>query len=123
MAVLKRLRERHLIDHGTPSHVGEVRPLLDRGYRLSVEQAPRLGGAWQRNGDVISLAERGAQLRRRAQFVGVVPGFVVLAHRALNPDYAHTERSGTLGYGATDTPHPHHAQRLVLEGPHRALAP
>src|ERR687889_568237 len=123
MAALKRLDERRLIDHGPPSHVGEVRPLLDRGYRLSVEQAPRLGGAWKGNGDVVSLAESGAQLRRRVQFVGVVPGFVVLAHRTLDPDDAHTERSSPPCYGATDTPHPDHTQRLVLERPHRPLTP
>src|SRR5215210_2334100 len=123
MAALKRLRERRLIDHGPPSHVGEVRPLLDRGYRLSVEQALRLGGAWKRNGDVVSLAESGAQLRRRVQFVGVVPGFVVLAHRALDPEDAHTEGASPPCYGATDTPHPDHAQRLVLERAHRPLTP
>src|SRR5215208_3078912 len=112
MAVLKRLRERRLIDHGPPSHVGEVRPLLDRGERLSVEQAPRLGGAWKRNGDVVSLAESGAQFRRRVQFIGVLPGFVVLALRPLDPDDAHTEGSSPPCYGPTDTPHPDHAFRF-----------
>src|SRR5919107_6427667 len=123
MAALKRLDERRLLDYGPPSHVGEVRPLLDRGYRLSVEQAPRLGGAWKRNGYVVSLAESGAQLCRRVQFVGVVEGFVVLAHRALDPDDAHTEGSSPPCYGATDTPHPDHAQRLVLKRPNRPLTP
>src|SRR5829696_5117646 len=72
MAALKRPDERRLIDHGPPSHVGEVRSLFDRGYRPSVEQAPRLGGAWKRNGDVVSLAQSGAQLCRGVQFVGEV---------------------------------------------------
>src|ERR671924_2360869 len=99
MAALKRPDERRLVDHGTPSHVGEVRTPLDGGYRLSVQQAPRLGGAWKCNGDVVSLAESGAQLPRRVQFVCVVPGFVVLAHRALDPDDAHTEGPSPLCYG------------------------
>src|SRR5215203_4041863 len=123
MTALKRLRERRLIDHGPPSHVSEVRPLLDRGYRLSVEQAPRLGGAWKRDSDVVSLAESGAQLRRRVQLIGVVPGFVVLAHRTLDPDDAHTKRARPSCDGAPDAPHPDHAKRLVLEGPHRPLTP
>src|SRR5215208_2457654 len=123
MSALKRLYERRLVDHRTPSHVGEVRPLLDRGYRLSVEQALRLGSAWKRNGDVVSLAESGAQLRRRVHFVGVVAGFVVLAHRALDPDDAHTEGSSPPCYSAPNTPHPDHAQRLVLECPHSPLTP
>src|ERR671921_1513891 len=123
MAALKRLDERRLLDYGPPSHVGEVRPLLDRGYRLSVEQAPRLGGAWKRNGDVVSFAESGAQFRRRVQFIGVVPGFVVLAHRALDPDDAHSEGSRPPCYGTADAPHPDDAERLALDGPHRPLTP
>src|SRR5215211_3825362 len=123
MAALKRLDERRLIDHGTPSYVDEVGTPFDSGYRLRVEQPLRLGRAWQCHSNVVRLAEGAAQLRRRVQLIGVVPGFVFLAHRALDPDNAHTKRSRPLRYGATDTPHPDDAERLALEGPHRPLTP
>src|SRR5215207_7899460 len=68
VAAPKRLDERRLIDHGAPPHVGEVRPLLDRSYRLGIEQPLRLGRAWQRYGDVVGLAKSAVQLRRLVQF-------------------------------------------------------
>src|SRR5215210_417760 len=114
MAAPERLDERRLVDYGTPTHVGEVSSLPGCGNCLGVDQPPRLGGARERNGDVVGPAERGVKLRRRVQLVGVVPGLVVVAHRALDPDYAHAERARPPRYGATDTSHPDDAKRLVL---------